>query len=90
MINKWNVTSLSEFRERKELWKTHEGYQSYLRSLANSQLEVEINFLLDECSHDAYGKEIFQKGHLVLGEIASRADGEWKKRIEALTHTNKF
>lgn len=81
---KTNVVTLNEFRELKETRRSQENYQKYLSTLANSQLESEINFLLDEFSLDSYGKDFFSKVRLVQNEIVARADDDWKVRIQQL------
>jgi len=78
------IFDLGEFKELKEIKRTEETYQRYLRSLANSQLEGEVNHLLYEFSQDTYGKEFFSKGKLILNEISSRADGPVKSKIETM------
>lgn len=83
-MNKTNVLMMWEFRELQELKRSGEVYGRYLNTLGNSQLETEINFLLEEFSQDSYGKDFFKKGNLILKEIASRADGDWKVKIESL------
>lgn len=72
---------MNEFRELRETKAKQETYKRYLSTLANGQLESEINFLLDEFSQDSYGKDFFFKVRLVQSEIVSRADVEWKDRI---------
>ena len=81
---KTNVVMMGEFRELRETRRSQESYKRYLSTLANSQLESEINFLLDEFSLDSYGKDFFFKVRLVQNELVSRADDEWKVRIENL------
>lgn len=80
-----NVVNLGEFKELKELKHTEEAYSRYLKTLGNSQLEVEVNALLEEFSGDAYGKDFFIKGRLILNEISSRAAHPVKTQIESLT-----
>jgi hypothetical protein len=80
MINT-NVIMMGEFREIIEIRKSQDSYKKYLSTLPNSQLESEINFLLDEFSLDSYGKDFFGKVKLVQSEIVSRADDDWKERI---------
>ena len=78
---------MDEFCEMREARKAQENYKKYLISLANSQLETEINYLLDEFSLDTYGKDFFSKVRLVQNELVSRADDDWTVRIEQLnTH----
>lgn len=80
---------MDEFCEMREARKVQENYKKYLVSLANSQLETEINYLLDEFSLDTYGKDFFSKVRLVQNELVSRADDDWKVRIEQLNNHQK-
>jgi hypothetical protein len=82
---KMNVYSFGDFKELKEIRKTEESYGRYLKTLGNSQLEIEVNALLEEFSGDAYGKDFFSKGQLILKEITARADVPVKLKIESLT-----
>ena len=82
---KTNVVMMGDFREMREIRKSQDNYKRYLSTLGNSQLETEINFLLEEFSLDAYGKDFFSKVRLVQSEIVARADDEWKVRIENIT-----
>ncbi|HXH74908.1 MAG TPA: hypothetical protein VNJ08_08085 [Bacteriovoracaceae bacterium] len=84
MKNKFNVFDLAEFKELKELKRTEESYGRYLKTLANGQLETEVNFLLNDFSNDVYGKDYFSKGKLILKEIATRATGGIKRKIELM------
>jgi hypothetical protein len=81
---KTNVVTMDEFRDLRETRRSQENYKRYLSTLGNSQLETEINFLLDEFSLDSYGKDFFFKVRLVQSEIVARADDDWKVRIEQL------
>ena len=80
-----NVVSMGEFKELKEIKRTEESYGKYLKTLGNSQLEIEVNVLLEEFSGDVYGKDFFSKGQLILKEITSRAQQPIKAKIESLT-----
>lgn len=80
-----NVINLGEFKELKEIKRCEESYGRYLKSLANSQLEIEVNSLLEEFSGDSYGKDFFSKGQLILKEITSRAVQPVKSKIESMT-----
>jgi hypothetical protein len=84
-MSKWNVINLGEFKELKELKRSEEMYGRYLKGLPNSQLETEVNSLLEEFSGDTYGKDFFAKGQLILKEITERADQPVKKSIETMT-----
>ena len=81
-MTKLNVVNMVEFKELKELKRAEESYKSYLKTLANSQLEIEVNSLLEEFSGDAYGKDFFSKGQLILKEISSRVQPTVKAKIE--------
>lgn len=80
-----NVVSMGEFKELKDIKKAEESYKRYLQTLGNSQLEIEVNALLEEFSGDVYGKDFFSKGQLILKEISSRATGPVKTKIEKLS-----
>jgi hypothetical protein len=79
-----NVFSIGEFKELKEIKRAEESYKGYLQTLANSQLEIEVNALLEEFSDDMYGKDFFSKGRLILKEISSRAAGPVKTQIDKM------
>ncbi len=79
-----NTVDFREFKELREIKKAEETYRQYLKTLANSQLEGEVNHLLEEFSQDVYGKDFFNKGQLILKEISSRADKPTKTKIEAM------
>lgn len=81
-----NVINFEEFKELKEIQRCEESYGRYLKSLGNSQLEVEVNALLEEFSGDVYGKDFFSKGRLILNEISSRAATPVKTKIEILSN----
>jgi hypothetical protein len=81
-----NVINFGEFKELKELQRCEESYGRYLKTLGNSQLEVEVNALLEEFSGDVYGKDFFSKGRLILNEISSRAATPVKTKIEILSN----
>jgi hypothetical protein len=80
-----NVVSIGDFKELKELKRAEDAYKGYLKTLGNSQLEIEVNSLLEEFSGDLYGKDFFTKGQLILKEITSRAHTPVKLKIEKLT-----
>lgn len=81
---KAKVIMMGEFREMREMRKSQANYKRYLSTLENSQLESEINFLLEEFSMDTYGKDFFYKTRLVQSELVLRADDDWKVRIESM------
>lgn len=82
---KTNVVMMGDFREMRDTRKSQDSYKKYLATLANSQLEGEINYLLDQFSLDTYGQDFFYKVRLVQSEIVLRADDDWKVRIENIT-----
>ncbi len=80
-----NMVDMVEFKELKEIKRTEESYGRYLKTLGNSQLEIEVNVLLEEFSGDVYGKDFFSKGQLILKEISARAHQPIKAKIENFT-----
>ena len=82
---KTNVVKLSDVREKREARRSQENYKRYLATLQNSQLEGEINFLLDEFSNDNCGKDFSNKVHMIQTELVQRADGDWKVKIAELS-----
>jgi hypothetical protein len=80
------VVSLGAFKEFKDAQRSEESYGRYLKTLGNSQLETEVNFLLEEFSGDNYGQDFFAKGKLILKEITSRAHGTSKPKFEKLSN----
>ena len=60
------VVSINEWKDLKEIKRSEESYKRYLSTLANSQLEIEVNALLEEFSGDSYGKDFFAKGQLFV------------------------
>lgn len=81
-MKKFNVVDLGQFKEQRETRRTEENYGRYLQTLGNSQLEGEVNYLLDEFSQDVYGKDFFTKGKLILKEISSRSHKSVKAKID--------
>lgn len=79
------VINFDKFKELKELQKCEESYSSYLKSLGNSQLEIEVNSLLEEFSGNTYGNDFFSKGKLIMNEISSRAHEPIKTQINKLS-----
>lgn len=77
-----NVVDIGEFKEQKEIKKSEDAYRGYLKTLGNSQLEIEVNSLLEEFSGQVYGREFFTKGQLILKEISSRTHEKVRKKIE--------
>jgi hypothetical protein len=86
---KTNVVMMGQFREMRETRRSQDNYKRYLSTLANSQLEGEINFLLEEFSLDTYGHDFFYKVRLVQTELVSRADDDWKVRIENMNQESR-
>jgi len=86
---KTNVVMMGQFRELREVKRSQDNYKRYLSTLANSQLEGEINFLLEEFSMDTYGQDFFYKVRLVQSELVSRADDDWKVRIESMNQDSR-
>lgn len=79
------IFDFGEFKDLKEIRRSEKTYGTYLKSLPNSQLESEINHLLNEFSSDSYGKDFKSKGKLILKEISSRIQGPLKSKLEILT-----
>ena len=82
---KTNVVKLSDVREKRDARRSQENYKRYLGTLANSQLEGEINYLLDAFSNDNYGNDFSNKVHMIQTELVLRADGDWKVKIAELS-----
>lgn len=87
---KTNVVEMGDFREMREIRRSQENYKRYLATLGNSQLESEINFLLDEFSMDTYGHDFFFKVRMVQSELVSRADDDWKGRIQSINQESNL
>ncbi|MFL5783593.1 MAG: hypothetical protein ACJ76H_03215 [Bacteriovoracaceae bacterium] len=83
-MSKVNVVDLGAFKELKELRRSVESFEKYLKTLSNSQLETEVNYLLDEFSNDNHGKDFFSKSQLILKEIKNRAHKFVKPKIKLL------
>ena len=79
-----NIVDFSDFKEFRENKKAASAYGKYLKTLANSQLEGEVNNLLEDFSLDNYGKDFFNKGQLILQEISARADHPIRAKIDAM------
>ena len=82
---KTNVVKLSDVREKREARRSQDNYKRYLATLGNSQLEGEINYLLDAFSSDNYGNDFSNKVHMIQTELVQRADGDWKVKIAELS-----
>jgi hypothetical protein len=85
-----NVLMMGNYKELKEARRSQDNYRRYLGTLANSQLETEISYLLDEFSMDNYGSDFSSKVKLIQNEIIARADQDWKLRIENLTKESQI
>jgi len=85
-----NVVIMGNYKEMKEARRSQDNYRRYLATLANSQLETEITYLLDEFSMDNYGNDFSSKVKLIQSEIIARADQDWKLRIENLTKESQI
>ncbi len=85
MIKQENVIELGNFKDYKDARAQEKRYESYLKSLANSQLELEVNTLLDEFAEDKQDKNYFSRGQLILREIRSRAHASVRRKIDMLT-----
>jgi hypothetical protein len=86
LMSNVNVVDLGAFKELRELRRSVENFEKYLKTLSNTQLETEVNFLLDEFSSDKHGKDFFSKSQLILKEIKSRAHRFVKPKIQLLEH----
>jgi hypothetical protein len=80
-----NVVSLGKFKELKEVKRVEESYGYYLKTLCNSQLETEVNTLIEEFSTQNYGNDYSSKSQLILNEITSRVDLPVKPKIKELS-----
>jgi hypothetical protein len=80
-----NVINLEDYKESKELKRSEAVYGMYLKTLGNTQLESEVNALLEEFSGDTYGRDFFSKGRLILNEISSRASQPARSKIDHLS-----
>ncbi len=82
MKDNQNVINLRDPKNYQEIKKVNSTYGLYLKGLNNSQLESEINFLINEISHENSDLDTLQKGKLILKEITSRVDTETKAKIQ--------
>lgn len=81
-----NVISISQFKEFKENRKVEEIYQGYLETLENTQLETEVNYLLDQYQENTFDELFFLKGKVLLKEIGNRATGDIQGRIRLMSN----
>ncbi len=84
-MTKENVIELGNFKDFKETRQLEKNYESYLKSLENSQLEIEVSTLLSGFSDDRQDKNYFSRGQMILKEIRSRAHASVKRKIDQLT-----
>lgn len=84
-MTKLNVVDLGNFKEFKETRRAEMNYGSYLGTLSNTQLEYEVNNLVDEFAENKYDKDFFSRGKLILKELTTRANDATKIKIEMLT-----
>jgi hypothetical protein len=84
-MTKENVIELGNFKDFKETRQLEKNYESYLKSLENSQLEIEVSTLLNGFSDDRQDKNYFSRGQMILKEIRSRAHASVKRKIDQLT-----
>ncbi len=81
-MNLLNVIHVGKFKEYRENRRKNKSYANYLNTLANSQLEVEINILFDEHKDNQGHQDFVNKSQLILKEISSRAHYKVKEKIE--------
>lgn len=82
IMSKLNVVDMESFKELKEKKKSLLSFEGYLKGLSNSQLEVEVNHLMDRSEET--GTEFFSRSQMVLKEITNRAHPAVKSKIEEL------
>lgn len=82
IMSKLNVVDMESFKELKERKKSLRAFEGYLKGLSNTQLEVEVNHLMD--SSEESGGEFFSRSQMVLKEITNRAHPSVKSKIEDL------
>lgn len=85
MTSKENVIELGNFREFKENRLQDKGYEKYLKSLENSQLETEVHALLDTFTEEKSQRDYMNRGQMILKEIRSRAQSPVKRKIDLIT-----
>lgn len=83
-MDKQNVVDFSIFKNSKHHGQKAKVYEEYVQSLSNSQLEIEVNNLLNIFSEDNYGDDYFTKGKLILKEISSRTDLRVRPKLEKM------
>lgn len=83
-MEKQNVVDLSKFKNLKIQGSQTRVYEQYVQSLSNSQLEIEVNNLLNIFSEDNYGEDYFTKGKLILKEISNRTHHQVRPKLEEM------
>lgn len=81
---KLNIVDLGAFKELKELKKSLSSFENYLKGLSNTQLEVEVNHLIDDSQEEKKNKDFFSKSQMILKEISSRVDPSVKSQIDEM------
>jgi hypothetical protein len=84
-----NVIGFEDLRVRNEIRKSQANYKMYLGTLGNSQLEAEINFVLDHYSSEINENDFLDKVKLIQNEILNRADTDWKNSIQRLNNSDQ-
>ncbi|MFA7613624.1 MAG: hypothetical protein WCY48_05250 [Candidatus Caldatribacteriota bacterium] len=83
-MEKQNVVDFNQFKNTKVQGAQARVYELYVQSLSNSQLEVEVNNLLNIFSEDNYGDDYFTKGKLILKEISNRTHHQVRPKLEEM------
>lgn len=83
-MEKLNVVDLSRFKMAKTQKAQGKIYEKYVRSLSDSQLEVEVNQLLTIFADDNYGDDYFLRGKLILKEISNRTHHQVRPKLEKM------
>lgn len=83
-MEKQNVVDLTEFKTSKAQGAQSKVYEQYVQSLSNSQLEIEVNNLLNIFSEDNYGDDYFAKSKLILNEISNRTHHQVRPKLEKM------
>ena len=78
------IIDLEAQRVKRREQRTSEEYSGYLNTLGISQLEKEAHHLLEEFSGQNFGPDYTQRVHLLLGELAGRADEPFRQAIQRL------
>lgn len=80
-----NVIDLGNFKDFRKAKARSRQYEQYLKSLEQSQLELEVNSLLDDVTEGKTDKNYFSRGQMILREIRSRAHNSVKRKIDQIT-----